>query len=714
MKKYWLGVILALSLSAFAQNSTQVLEALSDGQSSWSTQFRDNNGQSPTGSSGDVEFEKTTDAADSCSREDQNSVPYSFFASLLQRPMQISQDATAGTITLDGGMMISNCNNMLKYNFSRPQDGRPYLFQVEVRKPAGCNTEKCSYTVALANDPDNPQIRNEDVEMEFEPNYWGYVACLEAAGVVENGELNPNKIIPAPFNHQENGLVASEEVLFYSRGPEGTRQGAKYQSKSSMNNGTCGFYEQIVEGGFSYTSADDIRAANAQNLYERLCAQGDHNVIDQHLPELLEFRNLYEDLIEVRNVDLLNDVKELHELLKTNDYSDLDAEEFREIIEKYYDKIILPLKSKIANKYNQLRSTPRGEARDRLRAELNELTAKLMAYNKAPYLNAADYEKMKDFARKAPLEKQAWRDAALVLYTSNNTAFHYSRYNEEVRANNSDMRELSISAANALIRNFVADERDELADLGRLASNPDLSIAQEYARGAQTIKRSQQYNIQQHNKFVQEEQQHAYSHCMNPRKYWINRQKCMQEVQRNIMLSQHRTQQFNQGLDSTYATQIQQAQRWAQIEAARNGGQAPSLQMQQQSQSILGFQNQPYQMQQQQNQFAMNPGNYFGQGAMQGGGQSFSFQPQQMQFGGQQIPPGGVQGGFQGGAMGQWGFNRNPAGMPPQQQGYWGYQQTQMPQAMGYFQNSQYGAGSPMMGGPMGGQMIGGGTPFNF
>ena len=49
---------------------------------------------------------------------------------------------------------------------------------------------------------------------------------------------------------------------------------------------------------------------------------------------------------------------------------------------------------------------------------------------------------MKSFAKKAPLVKEAWREAAIVVYTSNNSAFHYGRY-----ASGSDLPEISITAA---------------------------------------------------------------------------------------------------------------------------------------------------------------------------------------------------------------------------------------------------------------------------
>lgn len=589
MKFNWLSItfILTITSTAFASNSEQALKALRQGKSNWASQF--NNGESTASEEEEVVFNNSAQASIACSKDDQNSVPYTLFSTLLSQDIEVKQDATNSVLTLDGGMMISNCNSMLKYNFSHAQGEKPYLFQVAIRKPASCSGTTCSYKVDMANDPENPGIKTDSKEMQFEPTYYGFISCLEKSGVLKNGEIQASKVVADKFKYRADGLDISKEVLFYSKGPEGPKMGALFGEDSSRNGKSCGYYEKITQDGFSYTSIDDIKERNATDLYNKICKSGDYRLIDKHLSEFRELRKFYNILKKVRNKYILNEIELLAEKLEKKDYSELDAEKFRDTIEDFYKKVVTPLKAQIAYKVRELDKTTSSKRKKALSDEINNLTAELMEYNKEPFLTANDYEKMKDFARKAPLEKQAWRDAAIALYSANNTAYHYSRYNDKVRSNNSDFEEISITRANKLISSDIADERGELRNLGRLASDPDTSIAREYAGKADKVKSSQKYNIQNSQRYIQQEQRYAQEHCLNPRKYWINRQKCMNEVQQNIQYSQQQTARFNEGLNPTIEFFMQEAQRWAAIERVRNGGNAPNINLPaQQNQNIPG------------------------------------------------------------------------------------------------------------------------------
>ena len=564
-KKTFILTLILCFTQAFATSDRDLQDAL--GSSNWGQRYANSNEPNQSSSSSsEVNVDTSSTAAESCERSDQTSIPYKSFLQLMQnKELSVSHNPNTGQLTLNGGMMISNCNSMLRYNFSQAQSGRPYLFQVEVARPSGCSEERCSYRVDVAEDADNPGIKTGEMEIEVEPNYFGYMECLERTGVFNDGRIVADKIVATEFNHSEAGLYSTGELAFYSRGPLSQQRGARF-AEVEANGGSCDYFEQIQENGFTVYSEDDIDRFQKEELFNRICGSGDYKLIERNLSNFVEFRSMYAILKQVRDLSLLEEVKKLHTELRQNSYENLDAEKYKDVIGDFYNKIIKPIQAKIARLYNDLNSTSNSSRQASLRSEIDELTAQLVEYNKAPYLNKEDYENMKSFIRRAPLDQEPWREAALALFSASNTAYHYSRYQSGSR-----LDDLSISSSNSLIESDISVERDMITRLGELASDPNRSFAREYNEVASSIQQSQQYQVQALRQFQMEEQRYMYEHCLNPQKYWINRQRCESEVQQGIQDAEYMTYIQSQEVSQDVAYYQGLSQQWAQIEAARNG-----------------------------------------------------------------------------------------------------------------------------------------------
>jgi hypothetical protein len=320
MKKMKLNffVLLGLSLSqiAVAQNTFDVLR-----ESKWGTPATTVDVDDEVAVDVAVKVSTSKRAPQSCEKKDQNSIPYKDFIGLLDgKKLDITHDSSAGTFKMNGGMMISNCNSMLRYNFSEPQAGRPYLFQVEIRKPSDCNSDKCEYSVAMAGDSENPNIKTGDEAHKFTPDYYGFKKCLETAGVIVGGKLNESKIVPSPFKYKENGLTETNEIAWYSHGPARLTTSALF-GDIEASGGSCDFFEKITKNGHKFYSQEDVDRNEKQNLFDKICTKGDYLLIEKHLPEFAEIESLLNILKKVRDHYLLAEIKDLHKELDRKDYS---------------------------------------------------------------------------------------------------------------------------------------------------------------------------------------------------------------------------------------------------------------------------------------------------------------------------------------------------------------------------------------------------------
>lgn len=566
--KFLLLLVLVISVSHFEASAQTGYSDASDGfnDNSWAD---GDDGEVVTTPNETTEVDDVTVVAEqACEKSDQTSVPDEFFSKILKgKTWKISSDPANGGMKIHSEKMISNCNSMLRYNFSDPKNGKPYLFQVEVKKPANCKDGKCKYTVDIAGDPDNPQVKTGEKEIEVEPTYFGFLKCLELTGAMKDGKPQGSKIITSPLNVPINGLYETAEVAYYCRGPVCDKKGFRY-GRSSVKGGSCETFSEMAKGGYTYYNAEDLDKNKKKQLFEQICRADDYKKIDKYLPDFIGMKSLYNILKEVRNKLLLDDVKALHEELKSESYEGLDSKKYRDTIRDFYAKIIKPLQSKIARLQNA------GSKKNQ--EEINKLVKKLISYNKAPYLTSTNYENMKSFLKKAPLEEETWREAALYLYSSQNTAYHYSRFNSDIRKKNSDLTLQTIAKVNENIKTDVNEQKTELEMLGKLAADPKKSYRDDYISEGNNIQRSKYENQADLQRFEREEMMYMQQNCLNPQRYWMRgliQQQCIQGVQQNIMAARQDAAYFNQSQDMAARTAYERANYWAQIEAQRNGGQ---------------------------------------------------------------------------------------------------------------------------------------------
>lgn len=668
-----------LCLPAFAQQvnpsqANQALEAL--GTSDWGRQYN----TTPSGpdttpvTSREVEITDRVRADQSCTADQQTSLPYKFFLNLLsKKELNIDSNPSSESVTFNTGTMIGNCNDMLNFNFALPQDGRPYLFQVEIRKPADCMGDVCEYEVQQA----DGGVATGTKTISVAPNYYGFVQCLQESGVMGEGGIDPSKIAPVEVSRTYTGMNSTEPIWFYSHGPEAAKQGGVF-SGNKKNENSCRYYEDIAENGYTYFSQEDINKNRKMELYSEICNSGDYRLIERHLPEFSEFSFMKNILENVRNIYLLEEVKKLRkEVKKRKDFSKLDADKYQKILNDFYNKIIVPKRRKLENLVAEHDGAPEGRVRKSIRDDIKELVAELEKLIKDPYLTKGDYANMKSFIKKAPLHEEAWRDAALKLFASNNTVYHYKEATKK-------LNETDTSLANQLITADVQNEREILDNLGRLAEDTDTSVAGEYRAKARSLETARDELRQSAAMFEKEEMDYLYNHCYNPNKYWVNRQKCAQEVAENIRINREADQQIYKAMHEEYNEFAQQADYWSGIEqqrdaaygVSRDGRTTASRQSSHNNQNVdqRAFRTPNYQQNYQdfyQRMMSMNvPQRGFNAQGYQGFDPRFSFE----------------------GGAGNW---RQPAGS-----GYWGMQQPSWSN-QGMQPNYNYFMNSSTMYGPM-------------
>lgn len=511
----------------------------------------------------------TQAASKACTREDQNSIPYKFFSEVILggKALSIRHQPNNGTLSLSGGAMISNCNDMIKYNFVKPSSDTPYAFQVEIKKPAG-NCEKdeegkilnCTYKVTLA---EGGLASGEEVEKKFSPDFDGYLQCLKESGVFKEGQIQEDKIAFSDFNFKGSGAYETNELMFMSHGPEADHQGGGLYSNNERPGLGCYYYEQISSEGSVLYSQAEIERNRKKALFNKICRSGDYKLIDSHLPDFTQFKSMHTILKQIRNQLLEDEAKNLHGLLQRESYAKLDAEKFGQVSKDFYNNVIVPKREEIQRLVNQMNSS--GDKKGIIQARIDQATKELVKYTKAPYLNDSDRKNMKSFAKKSPLDKESWRDAVVYNFAGSNTAYHYSRF-----ASDSQLEELSPAEANDYITADIADERDSVEKLGTLALDPQRSFAQDAQKEIRYLQESAQYNQQAVAKLIQEEVQHAMQVCPSTNYTQMNVRMCQEGAQQEILRLQQILAQSDQRINTGIQRYTQESTYWSQIEAQRN------------------------------------------------------------------------------------------------------------------------------------------------
>ncbi len=523
----------------------------------------------------------TTRPEEACNKSEQTSLPQRMVRSLLsKRKFEVYHDASSQKLTLDGGTMIGNCNDMIQYNFEQPKNGRPYVFQVEIRKPAtGCKEKAgktvCPYKGRTATDGVTEDKRKD---IMVEPNYYGFIQCLRKTGVMNGNSMVKSKISPVKFKHQQNGVGKTAKVLYYCHGPE-CNKGNVRMSASVHPPQRCQHFENIKKGGFKAYSLQDINKNRKTNLYQSICNSKQYQLIEENLSKFSEFQEMEQSLIKIRNKFLLKEVEKLHTELTAKDYSKLSASKYQRIINDFYTKIVLPKRKELEAKVRKIDSLPEGDKRNREKAKLASLALELVKLTKSPYLASADYKNMISFVKKSPLHKEKWRDAALKLYAVNNTAYHFSRYHPKL-AKKYKLENVSAEDAVVYIKQDVNTQRTKIEKIGALAEDSEgtVSYAQEYKMDAEGVMIDHRNHLQDLKEEYSYAQQYEQQNCYNSQAgmWGLVQQNCIMQARNNqaSIIEEANYLNSQQYMQSSIYPQVQSnmelSSEWATIEAQRN------------------------------------------------------------------------------------------------------------------------------------------------
>ena len=575
---------LFLLSSVNAGDGDDFLQAFGD--SSWGQKYEQapREDEAPPMTNANTEIEVNTSAVPDqiCTRSQQTSLPKRSFLKILSKSdLVVSHNPDTGKLTINGGTMVGNCKNMLQYNFSSPSHGRPYLFQVDIRKPAtGCEEDPatgktlCEYKAYTATDG----IPNDEMKtVKVEPNYNGFVQCMKDVGVMTSSGLAEDKIAPLKFKETFSGANATGEVWFYCHGPECARQ--RLQNESNKEENSCRFYEDINDDGFIAYSQADVREQRAHALFNQICRSGDYSLIDNNLPKFTEFSFMYDILKRVRDTIIEDEVKKLHaQIAKKKDLSNLDAQNFNRVLSDFYQKVVLPKRSQILYQIEKVDTMADGEARDRELAQLEAMVQAYRKYTKEPFMTKDDYAKMKSFAMKAPLHKELWREAALKYYAVNNSAYHFARYDSELAQKN-QMASLSREEVEAQMEMDITEQSEELDKLGILANDKEgrVSFSSQFQEAANEVSLAHEFDLYDLQQKIMNERTQERAKCYNAQAgmWGINQQVCLLKSAQNEAQYEHEysmktSPEYQQMLLERQSPYLNLAQKWSQIEAQRN------------------------------------------------------------------------------------------------------------------------------------------------
>lgn len=764
---------LLICFNVFAQvNPTDVLGAL--GGSNWGEGYTAETDESFQQQISNPEVTgSSTGLPTACTSDDQNSIPHKFLLLLLaDNKIDVSHDVSTGKLVINGGAMIGNCNSMLETSVSQPTDELPYTFQVKVRRPAGCNEAECSYDYIKV---ENGSSRQESGE--FKPTFEGFLSCLQASGVYNNGSIDAEKIADTTFAHEEDGVNQSSELWFVSHGFTGNRFNGVYSENKKPNYG-CFYFEDIKDGGFPVYSQADADREELNRLFTRACTSGNVDFINDNLSKFEEIRGLRETLIQVRNEIILDQVKELGEILEeTESLEDVDVSKFRDVISDFKEYIIDPLKEKLStaqrlysnpdhsqkeellkdiisnqDKIDELMGLSVSDFKKEMKKYLDEKAGDLIKYAQSPYLSSSDYVAMVGSDKDAPMDDSAWVGAALTLFEIQNTAFNYGRYNEDFWRDNYEGKEKYASekqydSAINLDRKIsanVGNKREDLDRVKKTAQNPDIDYAARYQNTKERLVAGIDRRLQQLGQDYNEAVRKVRTQCAmeKQRQYWINQQACVRDAAEKVEVCEAEIRALMQERENTIAKYDGMIAKWNDARTAagltatttstaianftftptqphRGQGQQPGQQYNgQMSQQMMAMQQQMMMQQQQRPMYQWGGGAQPYMGGGNGMGMQFG-----AGFGGQF---GGGFGGGYGSPMGFGGYNqfggmRGPSGFSfspmggGQFGGGYGYGGPQQ------FGGNQFGYGTMpggqySFGGPqyMGGPQMGGAGNFTF
>lgn len=551
-----------------------------------------------------VSFDSSEVPESSCTRKEQTSLPLWVFEDLIEFDeiavgTNSATDTSSGMIQLTGGQMIGNCNAMLKMSWDINEGGSPHYFNVSVKRPVGgCKVgEKtgktlCPYSIQLAEDG---ITQDERKTYYFEPNYYGFMACMKKAGVYnDNGDFDGSKVALADFSVTKTGVDSTGPIQYYCKGAEcasSRSSGQRVPNRLARKN-ICEHATQINSTKPKIYSRIDSERMSKEEDFRRVCHSMDYKTISARLPSFENnenFRDLYETLRYVRDELILKKVKILAKAIKDKkSLKQLNAEQYNDVLSDFYRMIIVPTRKEIEMLYKELGSETNKNRMKMLQAKIDKKVDSLKRFTGKGFFNSAIFEKMKSFPAKAPLHKKTWVAAAQSAYKGINTAYNYARFHSklgsEIQAKKTKQGlvyelDLTPADANRLISKHINDEADHLEKLATLASDPtgDTSYAGEHLAEAEDIQVRHQMRVEGFQHELLETRQ-AQSECYNSRIgfYGFLAQSCVednQKLQQEIVddISYYTNPDYQQYvLSPTIQNSMNKANYWAGIERDRN------------------------------------------------------------------------------------------------------------------------------------------------
>ena len=496
-----LCTLLLLPLQAFAQKL--LLNALYESQEKINTSNIDPVFEKDKNKAGTEKMNTSV----SCTSDMQTSLPLRVVLGLLRgkgATLEPSYNANTNQMSIYGGPMIGNCNSMLEYHWGNPENGVPYTFEVRVKMPTGCTSDKCKYTVQTMKDE---KVVDLDEEIEVAPTMEGFVECLEKTGVYKNGAINKDNIVTTEFNVEKNGVNKSGEVWFASRGPAAVNSdGGVFSKKNKKNNNKCYFYEDIQKDGYVVYTKEDIKTKNLMDEVANLCNSKNYAEIYGNLSNYQNFSSTYRDLEKVMQKQLLEEVakakKKFKKAVEKGDLSELDTDYYAKLFKDFNELIVQKQLDEdshnnasdennmdlLVNLYSAWENAEDEDEKTRLEKKIRDVQKKLNKYMEEPYFTLDDYKYFLSMKNKAPLKDPKWKEATITLhksllglklscqaYSVNNSGCSFS----DKSSNMKDMA--TIEDINDAVADYNAKAKSKYEQREYVLKNPDADNSEDFA-----------------------------------------------------------------------------------------------------------------------------------------------------------------------------------------------------------------------------------------
>lgn len=456
-----------------------------------------------------------------CLSKDQTSLPLRYVLGLLRtkgKGLSVTHNPASGQLKIKGGSYASNCAGMVEWQLKAPTDGFPqYVVEAKIKT---CGTEKCSYKVTKKDE------KGDIVEYELKdvaPNYSGFEQCLKETEVFTDKGVDASKMITRDLDVTLDGAFSSGPVWFGSHGPL-----ASAVFEKTGENG-CYYFEDIKKNGLVLSSERERQKALLDEEAQQVCDTKNYKAIGQFIDRYQQYAS---SLGKIRNELILAEVEKIAKALKANESLDgLDLS----VIASFQEEVIDPIISEINRTYTEFSKLPSGPEKTAKQAKIKELIAKLTTYRKTPYLTEA--------SREALIAKGDF-DSAETLNNYLLAVSNYQQIGVEDRGviTTPKVAQQRIARSKADYKQTLAAKQKEY-DIknGRVVgkSQAYFSGAKQYQ--ANVKKRTESYTIAIQEELAKVQQGGECTKLFTQQ----NQQRCVQEVQENVVALKARLVKLN-------------------------------------------------------------------------------------------------------------------------------------------------------------------------